>query len=301
MQVFINGRFMDEQAASVSVFDRGFLYGDGVFETLRAYKGRIFKPADHIARLFQSAQAISLSIPDTPSAVEESLNRTLQVNGLEEAYLRITVSRGVGPPGLNLPASPSPTVVIIARPFTDPAAELYEKGVPIAPVQTRRAPAFPPEQGIKSLNYLTNILAKEEASAAGAYEGILLNSEGFLCEGTVSNLFLARGGKLLTPAPDCGILNGITRRTVIELALQDGVRVEEGRYRPEAFLEADECFLTNTSIELMPVVKVLGLSAAPSAHSIGAGRVGKLTRRLHEAYRRLTQETGSSPHRTFPD
>ena len=286
MQVFINDRFFPEQEAVISVLDRGFLYGDGVFETLRAYQGKIFRLHDHVSRLLKSARTLCIPLPLKSEEIGQILFQALEVNRLADAYLRVTVSRGIGPPGLDPGDASSPTVVVMARPPNNPGGEFYEQGVSITVVKTCKPPAAALDPSVKSLNFLPNVLAKREASAAGAYEGILLNQDGYLCEGTSSNLFLVRKGRLLTPAEPCEILEGITRRTVLELASQNGIPCEEGQYRPEDLLRADECFLTNTMIELLPAVKISGPPAPLSGHPIGAGQVGEVTRFLTEAYRR---------------
>ena len=282
--VYLNGRLVGEQEAVISVFDRGFLYGDGVFETLRAYHGKIFKAREHLSRLFRSAQAIALSISSSPDEILKILFQTLEANQLKDAYLRITVSRGPGEIGLEPGDSSSPTIVVTAKEFFGHPEKLYGEGVAIALVKTRKVPTCSLDPRIKSLNYLTPILAKLEAKALGAYEGILLNQEGYLCEGTVSNLFLVRKGQLLTPAPSCGILEGITRQTVLEQAEKAGIIVKEGKYRLDEILRADECFLTNTTLELMPVVRIVAPKAAQAGQQIGKGLVGPLTRFLHRAY-----------------
>ncbi|HLB03022.1 MAG TPA: aminotransferase class IV [Nitrospiria bacterium] len=282
--IHFNGRLIPEREALISVYDRGFLYGDGVFETLRAYDAKVFRSREHVSRLFRSAQAISLSISSSPDEILKILSQTLEANRLRNAYLRITVSRGPGEIGLEPGDSSSPTIVIMAKEFFGHPEKLYREGVGIAVVKARKTPASSLDPKIKSLNYLTPILAKIEARASGVYEGILLNQEGYLCEGTVSNLFLVRKGQLLTPAPSCGILEGITRQAVIELANKAGIIVKEGKYRPDEILRADECFLTNTTMELMPAVRITGVPATQVSQPIGEGRVGPLTRFLHQAY-----------------
>ena len=282
--IHFNGRLIPEREALISVYDRGFLYGDGVFETLRAYDAKVFRSREHVSRLFRSAQAISLSISSSPDEILKILSQTLEANRLRNAYLRITVSRGPGEIGLEPGDSSSPTIVIMAKEFSGHPEKLYREGVGIAVVKARKTPASSLDPKIKSLNYLTPILAKIEARASGMYEGILLNQEGYLCEGTVSNLFLVMKGLLLTPAPSCGILEGITRQAVIELANKAGIIVKEGKYRPDEILRADECFLTNTTMELMPAVRITGVPATQVSQPIGEGRVGPLTRFLHQAY-----------------
>ena len=270
--------------------DRGFLYGDGVFETLRSYQGKIFRLQDHITRLFGSAEAIALPVSYTPEEIKKILFQTLEANRLQEAYLRITVSRGIAPPGLDIPRSPRPTVVVMARPVHTFQPSRDPGGISIALVRTRKPPAASLSPQIKSLNYLPNIIARAEAADAGAQEGILLNQEGFLCEGAVSNLFMVRSGQLLTPAPDCGIFNGITRLIVLDLARKMRIPCEEGLYPPSLIAESDECFLTNTMLELMPVLRICRFTADGKDHQIGTGKAGALTARLRSAYQKLVLE-----------
>ncbi len=295
--VYLNDRLVPEQEAVVSVYDRGFLYGDGVFETLRAYQGKIFKVREHLSRLFQSIKAISLTITTTPDDIQKILTQTLEANRLRDARLRITVSRGPDEIGLEPKTFSSPTIVVIAKAFSGHPEILYEKGVDIAVVKTRKTPATSLDPQIKSLNYLNPLLAKMESQKMGVFEGILLNQEGYLCEGTVSNLFLVKKGHLWTPAPSCGILEGITRQTVLELAQKSGILVKEENLRPEEIFWADECFLTNTTMELMPVVKISGLATRQEAYPIGDGRVGPTTRFLLKIYRELVvKEVSRHPY-----
>lgn len=277
MWVYLNDRFVDSEDALVSVFDHGFLYGDGVYETLRAYDGRIFMLQQHLARLRRSARLIGLELPipekDWPSLLDEALMR----NSLKDAYLRITVSRGEGEIGLDPRLCRRPTVVVVAKPFHPYPPELFSEGVKLALVQVRRnlPAALPPR--IKSLNFLNNILAKQEAVQAQAFDGLMLNFEGHLAECTTSNLFFVRNGRLCTPSVDCGILDGITRQVVLLLARESGIPTEEGHYTAEALLEADECFVTNTSLEILPVREVHNTQ-------IGSERPGPITIKLRELF-----------------
>ncbi|MEW6543159.1 MAG: aminotransferase class IV [Nitrospirota bacterium] len=278
MWVYLNDRFVDRKAAVISVFDHGFLYGDGVYETLRSYDGRLFRLDQHLARLFRSARAIGLTIPigerDWPTILNEAIRR----NGLQDAHVRITVSRGEGEIGLDPALCPHPTVVVIAKPLPTYPARFYEEGVELAIASVRRNPAaaLPPQ--IKSLNFLNNILAKREATRSGAFDALMLNVEGHLAECTTSNLFFVRDGRLCTPAGDCGILDGITREVVLLLARENGMPTEEGRYPAEALGRAQECFLTNTSMEIMPV-------RAINRHPVGSGKPGPLTLGLRSLFR----------------
>jgi branched-chain amino acid aminotransferase len=288
--VYLKDRLVPEQDAVVSVYDRGFLYGDGVFETLRVYQGRIFKAKEHVSRLFQSAQAISLTIPATAEDIQKIFFQTLEANRLRDARVRITVSRGPDEMGLEPKALSSPTIVVIAKAFSGYPETFYEKGVDVAIVKTRKTPTVSLDPRIKSLNYLNPLLAKMESQKMEVFEGILLNQEGHLCEGTVSNLFLVKQGHLWTPAPSCGILEGITRQTILELAQKAGIPVWEKNLRPDEILGADECFLTNTTMELMPVVRIRGLMTQQESYYIGDGRVGPTSRFLLKVYRELVMK-----------
>jgi branched-chain amino acid aminotransferase len=277
--IFLNDRFVRREEACVSVFDHGFLYGDGIYETLRAYDCRIFMLRRHLARLERSARAIGLDLPvaekEWPALLQEAMER----NGIRDAYLRITVSRGEGGIGLDPALCRRPTLVIMALPFQAHAAELFERGVDLAIVGIRRNHPAAISPQIKSLNFLNNILAKQDAIRAQAFDGLMLTTEGDVAECTTSNIFFVRGDRLCTPAVSCGILDGITREVVLVLAQEEGVAVEEGRYQPQAFFQADECFLTNTSMEVMPVRTI-------DSRPIGEGNRRPVTTRLQEAFRR---------------
>jgi branched-chain amino acid aminotransferase len=278
MWVYLNDKFVPQEEAVVSVFDHGFLYGDGVYETLRAYRGRVFQLAEHLARLERSASRIQLHLPVSPERLTDLLRESLKRNQLQEAYLRITVSRGAGEIGLDPALCKSPTLVIITKPFQPYPESLYTDGVSVIIANTRRnlPEALPPQ--VKSLNFLNNILAKIEAKAAGAQEALMLNHRGELTEGTTSNLFVVHRGRVRTPAVECGILKGITRGLVLQLASELGIPSEEARLTVDDLLRAEECFLTNTTQEVLPVTRVNGTV-------IGNGRPGEITRRLHASFR----------------
>jgi branched-chain amino acid aminotransferase len=277
MWIFLNDKFVPREEALVSVFDHGFLYGDGIYETLRAYDGRVFMLSQHLARLQRSAKLIGLELPipekDWPNLVSDAIAR----NNLRDAYLRITVSRGTGEIGLDPGLCPKPTVVIIAKPFQAYPPHLFTKGVSLITTTVHRNLATALSPQIKSLNFLNNILAKQEATKAGAFDGLMLNAEGHLTECTTSNVFFIQQGRLCTPSVACGILDGITRDVVLTLAREQNIRTEEHHYMPEALRQADEAFLTNTTFELMPVCEIDG-------HRIGAGKPGPMTKTLHEAF-----------------
>ncbi len=278
MWIFLNDRFVQKDQALISVFDHGFLYGAGVFETLRAYGKRIFLLDRHLARLHRSCELIGL-IPSIPEEKLASLlAETLHRNNLVDALLRITISRGAGPPGLDSLPDAQPTTVIFARPLPNFPPDLWNHGVRLVVVGIRRnlPSALPPE--IKSLNYLNNILAKQEATQAQAFDGLMLNAHGYLAECTTSNVFFIKSKQLYTPALESGILPGLTREVVIQLAGELGLPVEEGNYSPDQLVQADECFITNTGFEIMPV-RELGNS------KIGPSSPGPITKRLQDRFK----------------
>jgi len=254
--LYLNNKLVSEEKAVISVFDHGFLYGDGIYETLRAYKGAVFMIDEHIERLFRSASMIGLALPKTRDEIREAVYKTIKVNKQEEAYVRITVSRGPGPLGLDPALCPEPTFLIISKAFTDYPRKYYQKGVTVAIVNTRRNYKKALDPKIKSLNFLNNVLAKRESIDRGAYEAVMLNHRGHLAEGTISNIFFVKKKVLCTPATGVGILDGITRRLIIEAANELGIEVNEGRFKPEDLYSADEVFISNTTMEVMPVSKV---------------------------------------------
>jgi branched-chain amino acid aminotransferase len=278
MFVYVNGHFVAKEDATVSVFDHGFLYGDGIYETMRAYQGRIFLLNKHLSRLRHSADAISLSLPLPLDKIGDALREALTVNKLQAAYLRIQISRGPGDIGLDPALCPTPTMVIVAKPFKDYPQEYYERGAAVSIVGTRRNHPLALNPSIKSTNFLNNILAKIESLKTGAYEGIMLNWKGELAEGTISNIFIVRKGLLRTPGLTSGILEGVTRDLVLHLAHTSSIPVDESSLRPRDLLKADECFITNTTVEIMPVTRVDG-------RLIGDGLPGPVTQRLMQAYK----------------
>lgn len=282
MLVYVNGKFLSRDDAKVSVFDHGFLYGDGIYETMRAYQGKIFFLGKHLARLKHSADAISLALPLALDKIGEALNEALTVNKLNEAYIRIQISRGDGEIGLDPALCPAPTMVILTRPFKDFPPGLYANGVAVAIVQTRRNHPLALDPAIKGTNFLNNILAKIESLKTGAYEGIMLNWKGYVAEGTISNIFTVKKGVLHTPHLETGILEGITRDLVLHLARKEKIPTREMLMRPKDLVKADECFITNTTIEVLPVTTVDG-------HLVGSGRPGPITQRLMQTYREEVQ------------
>ncbi len=270
MKIFIDGKYLNERDAKVSVFDHGLLYGDGVFEGIRAYNGRVFKLKEHIDRLFYSAKAILLDIPMSHAELMKAIVATIRANKLRDCYVRLIVTRGVGTLGLNPRSCKNPSVIIIAGKIQVYPPELYAKGMDIVTVPTVRNLHSAVNPAIKSLNYLNNILAKIEANNAGVEEAVMLNAEGFVAECTADNLF---------------IVKNVTRQTVIDLASASGMKVSEPDLTRYDLFNADECFLTGTGAEIMPVVKIDG-------RVIGSGKPGALTGKLVKNYHALTNTTG---------
>jgi branched-chain amino acid aminotransferase len=285
MKIYINGEYLDEQDAKISVFDHGLLYGDGVFEGIRAYNGRVFKLKEHIDRLFYSAKAIMLNLPKTHSEIIRAVVESCRMNQIRDGYIRLVVTRGVGTLGLNPNSCKSPQIIIIADRIQLYAQEQYEHGLEIVTVPTTRNLHSALNPAIKSLNYLNNILAKIEANNAGCEEAIMLNAEGYVAECTGDNLFIVKGRHLLTPPLSAGALYGITREVVMELAHDMGWAISEPNLTRYDLFNADECFLTGTGAELIPVVKIDG-------RVIGSGHPGPATRDLIVRYHALTKNSG---------
>ena len=280
--VYLNGRFVAPDEAVISLFDHGYLFGDGFFETLRAYDGTWFRLESHLDRLFDSARFLLITIPMSKGDLAKLAQSALERSGLRDAYLRITVSRGVGERGIDPALCPNPTLSLIVKELSLYPEAWYASGIRSSIVSVRRIAEDALSARIKGCNYQNLILAKLEANQHGVPEGLLLNSEGFLAEGTVSNVFVVKRGALLTPAPSCGCLEGITRSAVIELARKNRIPARETRIARYDLYTADECFLTNSLMELLPVVAVDG-------RSLGDGKPGDLTQRLQHLYRELTR------------
>jgi branched-chain amino acid aminotransferase len=285
MKIFMDGKYYSERDAKVSVFDHGLLYGDGVFEGIRAYHGHVFKLKEHIDRLFYSAKAILLELPMSHAQLMKATVETCRANKLRDGYIRLVVTRGVGTLGLNPRTCKKPSVIIIADKIQLYPPEYYKRGLDIITVPTVRNLHSALNPAIKSLNYLNNILAKIEANNAGVEEAVMLNAEGFVAECTGDNLFIVKNRALSTPPLSAGALYGITRQTVIELAEEAGLKVSEPNLTRYDLFNADECFLTGTGAELIPVVKIDG-------RVIGTGKPGPITRRLEEDYHALTKVSG---------
>jgi branched-chain amino acid aminotransferase len=285
MKIYIDGKYYDEQRAKISVFDHGLLYGDGVFEGIRAYNGRVFRLKEHIDRLYCSAKSILLNIPLSPEQMTKAVILTCRQNKVRDGYVRLVVTRGIGTLGLNPNRCKNPSVVIIAGKIQLYPEELYRKGMETITVPTVRNLHSALNPAIKSLNYLNNIMAKIEANNAGCEEAVMLNAEGFVAECTGDNLFIVKEGQLLTPPLSAGALYGITRRVVIELATQEGLHVAEPNLTRYDLFNADECFLTGSGAEIVPVVKIDG-------RTIGEGKPGPITLNLVGRYRSLTKVSG---------
>lgn len=285
LKIYLNGKLVDEKDARISVFDHGLLYGDGVFEGIRSYNSLIFKLKEHIDRLWESAHTIMLKIPMSKLDMINAIIRTLRANKLKDAYIRLVVTRGEGDLGLDPRKCAKPTVFIITDKIALYPDRFYRDGLALVTVPTRRniPEALSPQ--IKSLNYLNNILAKIEAANAGAEEGIMLNSEGYVAECTGDNIFIVNKKRLLTPPIYVGALGGITRAAVIELAKKANIPVSEEMLTRHDLFNADECFLTGTAAEIVPVVKI-------DSRAIGKGSPGKMTLKLLADFRKMTQIDG---------
>jgi len=286
-KVSIDGRVVDSGEARVSVFDRGFLYGDSVFEVFRTYNGVPFAQREHLERLQRSADRLMIPMPVSMETLSSEVAATLAAAGEGEWYVRIVVTRGTGPLTYDLSTATAPLRVIIAAPVSVPPAEHYERGIAVSLLHASRPTDDERASGAKASNYLANLLAVHEAKQKGAQEALVLGRRGQILEGASSNVFIVKDGKVRTPEPQPGILVGITRATVIAAAAAAGIEVEEGEVRPEDLYGADEAFLTSSIREVMPVV-------AADGRTIGSGAPGSLTKRLHEGYlRAVAQATGS--------
>ena len=280
LKVFINGTLYNKEDAKVSVYDHGFLYGDGVFEGMRSYGGSVFRMKEHLDRLWESAEKIQLEIPMSKEQIADSVNATLAANEIEDGYIRLVVSRGEGTLGLDPNKCPTPNIIIITDLITLYPDEFYQNGLEIITAKTIRNHPGALDPRIKSLNYLNNILAKIEGLAAGCVETLMLNHQGEVAECTGDNIFIVQDGRLLTPPVEAGVLEGITRGAVMELAADDGVEVVEATMTLEDVYAAEEVFLTGSAAEIVPVIKVDG-------NQIGNGTPGLLTRRIADLYSQL--------------
>ena len=282
LKIYIGGRFYDKEDAKISVFDHGLLYGDGVFEGIRSYGGKVFRLDEHLDRLWESAKAIWLQIPMTKEAMGQAIYEALKINNISDGYIRLVVTRGAGTLGLDPNRTADPQVIIIADKIALYPPEMYEQGLKIITVSVVRNHAAALSPRIKSLNYLNNILAKIEGLNAGCVEALMLNTKGEVAECTGDNIFLVRGGELLTPPLEAGILEGITRQAVIDIARRAKITVREIPLTKHDVYIADECFLTGTAAEVIPVVKV-------DDREIGTGKPGPVTRDLREQFHEMAR------------
>jgi branched-chain amino acid aminotransferase len=288
MKVYIDGKLVDSDEAKISVFDHGLLYGDGVFEGIRAYNGRVFKLKEHLDRLYDSARSIMLDIPVSKNKMIDLVLTTIRANKLKNAYIRLVVTRGKGDLGLDPKKCSQPTIFIIVHEISLYPEEFYKKGLEVVTVSVRRNLSDAINPSIKSLNYLNNILAKIEAARVGVPEAIMLNKDGYVAECTGDNIFILKDNILVTPPTWAGALPGITRKTVMELAkTKFKLNVKEDLFTTYHIYTADECFLTGTAAEIIPVVKV-------DQRIIGDGKPGKMTIKLMKEFRKLTETTGVS-------
>lgn len=286
LKIYLDGKLVNEEDAKISVFDHGLLYGDGVFEGIRAYNSRVFKLDEHLERLYNSARAIMLKIPLTMKEMREAVLMTIRANGLNNAYIRLVVTRGKGDLGLDPKKCPKPTVFIIVHKITLYPKELYYKGMEVVTVPTIRNLVSAIDPQIKSLNYLNNVLAKIEANLAGMPEAIMLSKDGYVVECTGDNIFVVKKGALITPPTYLGVLAGITRNTVLELAEKLKIEAKEDVFTRYTLYTADECFLTGTAAEIIPVVKI-------DDRVIGDGMPGKLSLKLMKEFWALTKKEGT--------
>jgi branched-chain amino acid aminotransferase len=286
-KIYIDGKFYSEAEAKVSVFDHGLLYGDGVFEGIRIYNGRVFRLEEHLERLWASARSICLEIPMTRQGMTEALLETIRQNHLREGYIRLIVTRGVGNLGLNPEQCKNPSVIIIAATIALYHEDFYRKGLTIVTVATRRSNPASLNPAVKSLNYLNNVMARIEANLAGADEALMLNDAGNVAECTADNVFIIKHGQIFTPPITAGALRGITRSVVFDIAGEFDIEVTEANLTRHDIFVADECFLTGTAAEIVPVVKADG-------RLIGNGKPGPITMRIIARFREITRETGTS-------
>jgi branched-chain amino acid aminotransferase len=277
LKVWLDGQIVHMKDAKVSVFDHAVLYGDGIFEGIRAYNGKVFQMEAHLRRMWQGAGAICLQIPISKEEMEKAIYDTLKANNLTNAYIRAVVTRGAGYLGLHPAKTANPSVFIIACALALYPLELYEKGMPIVTASTIRNHPHALSAQVKSLNYMNNIMAQIEATQAGAVEAVMLNHQGYVAECTGDNIFAIRAGELLTPPGSAGILEGVTRAVVMELARRRQIPVHERNMTRHDLYVADECFLTGTGAEIMPITHI-------DQRQIGCGKIGVMTKQLLEDF-----------------
>ena len=285
-KIYIDGKFYSEANAKVSVFDHGLLYGDGIFEGIRFYNGRVFRLEQHLERLWNSARSICLDIPMTRQEMTEALLETIRQNHLRDGYIRLVVTRGVGNLGLNPEQCKNPSVIIIAATIALYHEDFYRKGLSIVTVATRRSNPASLNPAVKSLNYLNNVMARIEANLASADEALMLNDAGNVAECTADNVFIVKHGQIFTPPTTAGALQGITRSVVFDIGGEFDIKVIEADFTRHDIFVADECFLTGTAAEIVPVVKADG-------RVIGNGKPGPITTRIIARFREMIHQTGT--------
>jgi branched-chain amino acid aminotransferase len=286
LKIYIDGNFYDQTEAKISVFDHGLLYGDGVFEGIRFYNDRVFRLDEHVDRLWDSARAIALEIPMSKSELVAATLETIRQNDLHDGYIRLIVTRGPGSLGLSPDSCRRPSVIVIAATIALYPEDLYHQGLTMVTCSTRRTSPAALSPRVKSLNYLNNILAKLEAQNAGAGEGLMLNEQGYVAECTGDNIFIVKNGQMSTPHLNSGILEGVTRAVVFELAEKLEIRTMECELTKYDIYTADECLLTGTAAEVIPAVQL-------DRRLIGNGQPGPVTLKLIESFRELTRTTGT--------
>ena len=286
MKIYIDGKFLDQRDAKISVFDHGLLYGDGIFEGIRFYNGRVFRLEEHLERLWDSARSICLQVPISMREMTEAVLETIRQNDLRDGYIRLLVTRGIGNLGLNPMQCKHPSVIIIAATIALYHENFYRKGLTIVTCATRRSNPAALNPAVKSLNYLNNVMARIEANLAGADEALMLNDAGNVAECTADNVFIVKRGQIFTPPITAGALRGITRSIVFEIAAELGIKITETDITRHDVFIADECFLTGTAAEIIPVIKADG-------RVIGNGKPGPITARMIARFREMTRETGT--------
>ncbi|MEO5753503.1 MAG: branched-chain-amino-acid transaminase [Chthoniobacterales bacterium] len=286
LQIYIDGEFFDQADAKISVFDHGLLYGDGIFEGIRFYNGRVFRMEEHLDRLWESARSICLEIPISRAEMDEALLETIRQNDLHDGYVRLIVTRGVGNLGLNPTQCKRPSIIIIASTIALYSEEVYRRGLTVVTVATRRMGPATLNPAIKSLNYLNNVLARIEANLANADEALMLNDAGNVAECTADNVFIVKHGQIMTPPITAGALRGITRSVVFDIAADLDLKISEPELTRHDLYIADEAFLTGTAAEVIPMIKLDG-------RLIGDGKPGPITNRAIKRFRELTRETGT--------
>ncbi len=278
MKIWINSKLVDIEKVKLSVFDRGFLYGDGVFETMRCYGGKVFGLDEHMNRLFRSLDIMRINLPYNKKDLEKAIYKTLRTNKLKDAYIRLTITRGEGIFSLSHDGRFKPNVFILVKDFKGYPNRIYERGISVVIAKTRQN-EYSPVSKIKSLNFLNYIIARLEAEESGAREAILMNTRGYIAEASSSNIFLVKRSRIITPSLDSGILSGITRAFIIKIAMQQKIIVKEKLVKYRELLDTDEIFLTNSIAEVLPVTRI-------GTKKVGDGRPGTLTKLIHLLFKK---------------